>query len=103
MAVERRLDRCLGDAVLAADQLDEHRVRRIASQRDRIIEPGNSGGRRIARLAARACGNAGNADFAADDVGEVGAVGRQKFQQAGANRTKSGDTEGEGFHGGDGY
>ena len=48
----------------------------------------------------RACGNAGNADFPADDISEVGAVNRQKFQQAGANRTKSGDTEGEGFHGG---
>ena len=101
--VERRLDRGLGDTVLAADQLDEHRVRRIASQRHRIVEPGNTGGHRIARLAARARGNAGNADLAADDVGEVGAVGRQKFQQAGANRTKSGDTEFEGFHGGDGY
>ena len=37
--VQRRFDGSLGDAVLAADQLDEHLDRRIACERHGIVEP----------------------------------------------------------------
>ena len=40
---ERRLDRILGNAVGAADQLDEHIDAGIARERDRIVEPLDAG------------------------------------------------------------
>ena len=53
--VERGLDGLLGDAVVAADQLDEDVDRRILRQRDRIVDQANAGN---IDAAALACGRA---------------------------------------------
>ena len=94
-ALERRLDRRLGRAVLAADQLDEDGDRGIGREFHRIVEPADAGDAHAARLVALARRHARDLDRPPHRLGEPGGVRLDEVEQAGADRAEAGDAEGE--------
>ena len=94
---KRRLDRLLGNAVGAADQLDEHIDAGILGQGDRIVEPFDAGRVDAAVLALVACRYPNQFDRPAGALSEARFMRVKQVEQASADGAKAGDAQGERF------
>ena len=86
---------CLGNAVGAADQLDEHVDAGILGEGDRIVEPFDAGRVDAAVLALVARGYPDQFDRPAGALSEARFMRVKQVEQARADGAKAGDAQGE--------
>ena len=90
---ERRLDRVLGGALLAADQLDENVDVGIAGELDRVGDEAEAGDVGVAVLAPVARRHGHDLDRPADALGKGWATLGEKSQDPASDRAETGEPE----------
>ena len=93
--IERRFDRILGDAVGAADQLDERFDFWIARQRHGIVEPGDAARVDAAAFTLRARRDADDLQRTAGALRQALLVKVEQLKQTRADGAKAGDAQGK--------
>src|SRR5262245_66242366 len=96
---ERRLDGLLGDALLTADQLDEHIDGGIGGKRHRVLDEAEARQVGVALLVTVSRRDGHDLDGTARARGEVALARRQEPQQAAADRSEERRVGKEGRYG----